>query len=253
MTLHFWIGYDDRERDAYEVCVHSLLRHASVPVKVHPLKHRQLRKTKLFWREWRMDGSGQWWDIEDGKPFSTEFSHTRFLVPLLARQRGIDRAYFCDADFLFLDDVAKLDAEIPPGFALSSVKHQFEPTSAVKMDGMVQSRYYRKNWSSLIAFEANDTRLRRLTTECINMADGGWLHQFGWLEDGDVGSIDPRWNALVGHTADWEKGSALHYTNGGPWLDDWCGGPGDALWRDEFNRLKRPTPTTRLKMFEAAE
>ena len=77
MKQHWFIGWDEREGDAYRVCEHSLVRHATCDIAVHPIKHREMRRLGLFWREWRMDGDGQWWDQADGKPFSTEFAFTR--------------------------------------------------------------------------------------------------------------------------------------------------------------------------------
>ncbi len=249
MTLHFFVGWDSREQEAYDVCVHSLVRHASVPVQVHPLKHRDLRKKGLFWREWRIDGPGQFWDIEDGKPFSTEFAHSRFLTVHLAREIGLKKAFFVDADFLFLADVAKLDAAIDWSLPVSVVKHDFSPTKQIKMDGMAQARYARKNWSSLMAFRVNHPSNSRLSPECVSMADGSWLHGFQWLQDWEIGDIDPAWNQLVGHNADLETARALHFTSGGPWFEEWPhGDPMDELWRRERDLMRRPTPSTALKL-----
>lgn len=249
MTLHFFIGWDSREQEAYDVCVHSLLRHASVDIQIHPLKHRQLRKQQLFWREWRMDGTGQWWDTEDGRPFSTEFAFTRFLTLHLARHEyGIKRAYFVDPDFLFLDDVARLDAEIDNDAALSCVHHQYEPQQTQKMDGQIQARYRRKNWSSLMCFKVNHPANSRLTPECVSMAEGAWLHGLEWLKDDQIGQIDPRWNVLIGNnTPIPENAGALHYTQGGPWFEDWAGGAHDNYWVAERSLSKHPSPTTLMK------
>lgn len=251
--MHFFIGWDERERDAYQVCAHSLLRHASCEVKIHPLKHRWLRKQGLFTRAWLMDEKGQWWDRWDGKPFSTEFSHTRFLVPEIAKREGLTGwAIFCDADFLFLEDVAELQGRLDPQYALMCVQHDYRPLTERKMDGQMQVKYRRKNWSSLMAFNLDHLANNALTPDCVNMSDGGWLHQCGWLSDDQIGGLPKAWNWLVGEMDDdGGRVCALHYTNGGPWLDDWQGGLYDALWRAEFERTKHPTPTTRLKMMAA--
>jgi hypothetical protein len=247
--MHWFIGWDSREEEAYNVCAHSILRHASCPVKIHPIKHRNLRKAGDFWREWRMDGRGQWWDIEDGKPFSTEFAFTRFLTVYLAREMGLQRAYFVDCDFLFLDDVAKLDKEIDRDYAVSCVWHEYKANLGQKMDGQIQQPYQRKNWSSLMAFKVNHPANSRLTPECVSMADGSWLHQFGWLHDSLIGEIDPRWNVLVNNSSPLPKNpGALHYTLGGPWFEEWTPHANDEPWLDERDRSRIPTPTTRMKM-----
>ena len=103
--LLIYVGYDSREDIAYEVCRHSIVRRASVPVEVIPLNHRELRRQGLFWRPWIIRGDGQFMDGVDGLPFSTEFSHTRFLVPDLAKKKGAEWALFVDCDFLFLEDI----------------------------------------------------------------------------------------------------------------------------------------------------
>ena len=104
--VHVAIGWDSREIDAYQVCEHSLVRRSSIPVAVTPLMHNNLRYFNLFDREWRIDKNGQHWDVLDNAPFSTEFSHTRFLVPELARRNKVKGwVIFCDCDFLWLDDI----------------------------------------------------------------------------------------------------------------------------------------------------
>ena len=78
--LNVYIGYDSREQEAYEVCRHSLLKFNNEDFSVYPIpvKHQELRDMGLFDRRWVIDEDGQYWDELDGKPFSTEFSHTRF-------------------------------------------------------------------------------------------------------------------------------------------------------------------------------
>jgi hypothetical protein len=45
-----------------------------------------------------------------------------------------------------------------------------------------------------------------------------YLHSFQWVDDEHIGSIDLRWNWLVGeYEEDRTDIKALHYTLGGPW------------------------------------
>jgi hypothetical protein len=246
MKQHWFIGWDEREVQAFDVARFSLKRHASCDVIVEPLKHRQLRRANLFWREWRMDATGQWWDDQDGKPFSTEFAFTRFLTVTLARKAGLHGwAFFCDCDFLFCDDVAKLEPLLDPSYAVMCVKHHFRPLRKLKMDGQIQARYPRKNWSSLIAFNIDHRANNCLTAELVNMEPGSWLHGFGWLPFDLIGELPERWNRLVGHFSG--EFSALHYTDGGPWLDDWRGGPMDDPWLVEMVLMHRDGTTRRLE------
>jgi len=144
--LLVYVGYDSREDIAYEVCRHSIVRRASVPVEVIPLNHRELRRQGLFWRPWIIRGDGQFIDGVDGLPFSTEFSHTRFLVPDLAKKKGAEWALFVDCDFLFLEDIKKLFDLRDKQYPVMCRKFQFHPASDKKMDGMIQrSERYLKN------------------------------------------------------------------------------------------------------------
>ena len=68
--LRIFLGYDSRERAAYDVCVQSLRDHASVPLSIEPLDERRLRHAGLYRREWQYE-DGQYIDTRDGKPFST--------------------------------------------------------------------------------------------------------------------------------------------------------------------------------------
>uniref|UniRef100_A0A452YIW1 Uncharacterized protein n=1 Tax=Aegilops tauschii subsp. strangulata TaxID=200361 RepID=A0A452YIW1_AEGTS len=66
-----FVGYDPKEHEAYEVCRRSLIRHATVPLDVRPIRQPDLRASGLYWRT-------------RGHMESTEFSFTRFLTPFLA-------------------------------------------------------------------------------------------------------------------------------------------------------------------------
>lgn len=246
--MKWFVGSDDREKDAYDVCVYSMRRHASIPLDIMPLKHRQLRKAGLFHREWRIDGKGQYWDTLDGQPFSTEFAFTRFLVPELAK--GEDWAFFVDADFVFVADPAGILDELDASKAVMVVKHDFKPQNKVKMDGMVQVPYPRKNWSSLIAFNLQHEGNRFLINETVNNASGRFLHRFNWLLDDEIGALDPAWNWLVGHSDPEIKPKAYHFTDGGPWFEDWDGGPCDKVWREEFAHMQIDAKLPKMRAAE---
>ena len=95
MTSPFriYIGWDSREPEAYDVARFSLLRRASIPVEVHPIKVDDMIARGFYAR---------------GKDplASTEFTYSRFLTPALAGFKGW--ALFCDSDFLWLHDIAGL-------------------------------------------------------------------------------------------------------------------------------------------------
>jgi len=220
-----FVGWDSREPEAYEVCAHSLKRHASIPVTVTPIKQQELREANLYWR--------------DRDPLaSTEFTYTRFLTPLLAGFQG--HALFCDCDFLWTGDIAELIALIDPAKAVSCVQHDHRPPEETKMDDAVQTRYPRKNWSSLMLFNCAHPSVRQLTADAVNTQTGAYLHRMQWVADDEIGAIPETWNWLEG----WSKKPAsgapkvIHYTRGGPWFEKWQDVDYADLWCAEWERAK---------------
>ena len=144
-TNFVFIGYDAREDIAYKVCEHSLIRHSSRPLTAVELNVRHLRNSGHFTREWREDTEGQKYDVLDDKPFSTEFSHTRFLCPAIARLNNVKNwVMFVDCDFLFLRDVDKLFKFVEENHAdkaVACVKFDWQPTEDTKMDNQKQLGY----------------------------------------------------------------------------------------------------------------
>ena len=211
--LPVFIGYDSREPEAYDVARASLLEHATFPVHVQPLDERALRHSGLYQRTWRTEGH-QKIDNQDGKPFSTEFSFTRFLVPALMQWKGW--ALFADCDWLFRADINRLVHELDFRHAVMCCKQDYRPVTDIKMDGQRQEKYFRKNWSSFIAFNCSHPTNLMLTVEAVNSEPGSWLHGLGWVPDHEIGNLSHQWNWIDGTTA----GDALgvHYTTGGPWF-----------------------------------
>lgn len=248
--LNVFVGYDAREDEAYRVCQFSIVSRASKPVNIVPMKHRELRRVGLFDRPWRIDERGQYFDERDGKPFSTEFSHSRFLVPAYAAQLGISQGWvlFCDCDFLFQADIANLFALADPAYAVMVVKHTHKPPEGLKMDGVAQLRYRRKNWSSLVLWNLGHGANDQMTASLANTLAGSALHAFGWLKNKEIGTLPQEWNFLVGYTKATDSAiKALHFTDSGPWMREPRDDP-DRLWINEQSRMKHPRPTTALKV-----
>lgn len=217
-AIPVFIGWDRREAVAADVCKHSLLRHASVPVFPVFLKESILREIGLYSRQTQERGSIRY-DRGDGRPFSTDFAFTRFLTPALSLYDGW--AVFMDCDMLWRGDIAELMSLADPKYAVMCVQHRHEPKGAEKMDGQLQQRYSRKNWSSVMLFNCGHHAHRHLTVEAVNLKDGRWLHNFGWLEDHEIGALPAEWNYLVGWNTREEipDPRIVHYTEGGPWFD----------------------------------
>ena len=218
---NIFVGYDSREDEAFRVCEASLYGHAARDIGVMALKHRELRLAGLFTRPWRVDGpTGQYIDERDGRPFSTEFSHTRFLTPAIARATGVKSKWvlFCDCDFLFMRPVKELFDLADDKYAVMVCKHEHVPSELTKMDGVAQTTYKRKNWSSLalwnIEHPANEGLHR-----AANERSGSYLHGFEWLPDELIGALPPEWNWIENVVPKTLIPKAVHYSVGGPWFD----------------------------------
>ena len=199
--LRIFIGYDPRESVAFHVLSHSLLRRSSVPLSVSPLVRSQLKSIYTRPR---------------GPTESTEFSMTRFLVPALSGYQGW--SIFMDCDMLCRADIAGLAAEIErqPDKAVLVCKHDYTPRTERKFLGHVQTKYTRKNWSSLMLF--NNARCRSLTSDYVNTASGLELHRFAWVDDASIGELSLDWNWLVGEYEYNPNARIVHFTIGGPYF-----------------------------------
>lgn len=224
-TIRIYIGWDSREPIAYDVCAHSIRRHASRPVEITPIKREALSAQGLYSRE--------------GDPLaSTEFTYTRFLTPHLAGYQGW--AIFVDCDFLYTGDVAELWDQRDESKAVMCVQHDYKPTEATKMDGKAQTVYPRKNWSSMMLLNCGHKSTRKLTPEAVSSESPAWLHRMSWADDSEIGEIDKTWNFLEGwYTPEATPPKAIHYTRGGPWFEDWTDVDFGDLWIAEKQLLER--------------
>jgi hypothetical protein len=126
-----------------------------------------------------------------------------------------------DCDMLVLDDIASLASLRDDRCAVMVVKHAHVPRETRKFLGEPQSKYDKKNWSSVMLF--NNARCRALTPEYVNRASGLELHQFKWLgDDALIGALPSRWNHLVGYDAPRPDAALVHYTLGGPYFADYA-------------------------------
>ena len=219
--LQVFIGYDPKEAVAYHTLAHSILRRSTIPVSIAPLMQSQLRGIYTRPR---------------GPTESTEFSLTRFLVPSLSDFRGW--SLFMDCDMLCRADIAELAAQIERqrDMAVLVCKHDYVPKTERKFLGHLQTKYPRKNWSSLMLF--NNERCRALTPDYVNAASGLELHRFAWTEDSRIGELPLAWNWLVGEYEYNPNAKIVHYTLGGPYFDDYRNCDYASEWFAEFELLR---------------
>jgi lipopolysaccharide biosynthesis glycosyltransferase len=219
-----FIGWDSRDQDAYKVCEYSIKRRLSIDIPIFPLKQSELRERNIYQRPIDVLAS-------------TEFSLTRFLVPHLSDYK--DFSIFLDCDFLVLEDIYQLLESIDKSKAISVVKHEYTPSNSKKMDGKSQHLYPRKNWSSFIVFNNQHPSNLKLTPEIVNSESPQFLHRFSWLDDNEIGEISHEWNYLVGWYSDIERPKAIHYTEGGPWFDEYINCDFSKDWLHEYYLMSK--------------
>ena len=201
--INIFIGYDNKERVAYNVLSHSIIQNSTKPVAITPIALNNLKDD--FVRE-------------RNSLSSTEFSFSRFMIPHLMNYQGW--ALFMDCDMLMFDDVAELWRMRDDSKAIQVCKHNYTPKEKTKFLGQTQTAYPKKNWSSFMLM--NCKKCTTLTPDYVNKASGLELHQFKWLEsEGLIGEIPLEWNWLVGEYSHKDDVKNIHYTKGGPWFEEY--------------------------------
>jgi len=178
-----------------------------------------------------------WYKRKADKLASTEFTFTRFLIPELTDFKGW--ALFMDCDMILTTDIKELFDQADDKYAVMCVKHDYTPKEGVKMDGQKQTIYPRKNWSSVVLWNCGHEANRKLTQDLVNDPEinGAYLHRFSWLKDDEIGELDHTWNYLVGVYDDIDKPNLIHYTEGGPWFENYRDCEFADLWKTELQDM----------------
>ena len=215
-----FLGYTSYQGIVYDVAKHSIERH-SRDVLCYPIIQSALRQLGVYYRN-------------KNTTESTEFSITRFLTPWLAGYQGW--VMFMDNDILALTDINELFNQADEKYAVMCAKHDHKPPEGIKLDNQKQTNYPRKNWSSVVLWNLNHPKNRQLTPELVNEVSPLYLHRFMWLEEHEIGAFSHEWNWLVDWYQEPGDGSPklLHYTEGGPYFEQYkqCGYAD--LWRQEY-------------------
>lgn len=199
--MKIFIGYDAQFKENLKVQLASLKNNSSHELDIHLLKLTELNNILYRKRD---------------KLQSTDSAFTRWLVPYLSDYQGW--SLYMDSDMLCRTDISTLMSLKDESCAVMLVKHENKFYNNVKFNGRYQTSYQRKNWSSFMLF--NNERCQLLDLNYINSADGLELHQFKWLDDDDIGSLDQNWNHLVDVDPPNPGAKIVHWTMGGPWFDE---------------------------------
>jgi hypothetical protein len=236
-----YIGYDPAEDTYFRTLAYSIKKHASEPINIVPLVQTELRRAGLYYRSPKIK-EGRLVDIFDGKPFSTEFSFSRFLVPFLQQFSG--KAIFMDSDMYVRGDIMEVFDKCKPDSdkAIWCVKHDYtQEENSIKKDDKLQQNYFRKNWSSFVLWNCeNDIIKREFTVSDVNNKSGSWLHSFYWLDNDQIGSLDEEWNWLDNYSPESISAKNVHFTLGGPMFPNWTPSrKADAYYAEELIELQK--------------
>lgn len=199
--INVFIGYDSKEKVAFNILSYSILKNSTKPIAITPIYLNNIKDD--FVRE-RNNIS------------STEFSFSRFIIPHLMNYQGW--ALFMDCDMLMEADIAELWRLRDDKYAVQVCKHDYIPKSSTKFLGQTQTVYSKKNWSSFMLM--NCKKCTTLTPDYVNKASGLELHQFKWLESEElIGELPLEWNWLADEYEYKKDIKNVHYTEGGPYFE----------------------------------
>jgi|TARA_X000001316_G_scaffold9962_1_gene2923 hypothetical protein len=223
--MRIFIGHDTRYEDASSVCRQSIIENSSP--NEHKITYLHKEKLKNAGVYGRADVEGE----------STEFSFTRFYAPLTANFTGT--IMFCDQDFVWLCNPSEILDTLDMSKPVHCVKHEInsDDIQTTKMNNQVNKVYPKKFWSSLIIW-TDPTAFKHITKESLDGASAKALHQFQWVNPKQLGSIDKKYNYLVGYYND-NNYKALHYTQGGPWLPNYENCEHADKWHQVYSRIPK--------------
>jgi len=218
--MKIYIGHDSGFPQATRVCRKSIEDHSEKGEhEIKYLDKKSLTKVGVYGRD---NVLGE----------STEFSFTRFYVPLLCHYEGI--SLFIDNDFVFKCNPTELDKYLK-NKPVAVVKHELKEMPSTKMNGIENKSYPKKCWSSLMLFD--NSKLKNLTKEYLDDASPADLHQFAWVDKKDISEIPRSYNHLVGYYKKHNKIKAIHYTQGGPWFEEYKNGELSEEWWRVYKSL----------------
>lgn len=205
--VNIYIGYDSTHKGLEDLCKFSIENYTKFGSKmfipeIKILKHQDIEEYTRPYAEQ-----------------STEFTYSRFLVPYLENYEGY--SIFVDDDILFNgDDILTFFMHLNPKDAVACVKYPYFDAVETKFKEEKNVSYSKKLWSSLMVFNNSHPDCKKLTPELINTASGKYLHQFEWTDQ--ISRIPDKYILTSGYDTIHEKPGhlAVHYTNGGPWIQD---------------------------------
>ena len=240
--LKIYIGWDPRERKAYDTARKSILQRTKAIVNIIPLELSNPKIKSILTRPIEQKDGKLWCPVSQA-PMSTEFAISRFCVPFLQKTGW---GLYCDCDILCRADIQELFNLADDRYAVMVVKHNHHPKDGtIKMDSQIQTCYPRKNWSSVVLWNCEHSQNKKLTLDVLNLWPGRELHAFHWLKEDVIGSLPKEWNHLVGVDPPNPKAKLAHFTLGLPNMAGYENCEFSSEWREEDHDI-RPTLLAKL-------
>lgn len=221
-----WIGYDPLEDVCAKMLAYSIRSKTSSDIKIIPIIRDQLLAYNMFTRP--IDPNG-----------STQFSITRFMVPELMNFNGV--GIFLDCDMLITRDIKEMFDLFDPNYAVQCCKHNYIPKSNIKMGGIPQTIYPRKNWSAAVIYNCSHESNKKLTRDVVENESPKFLHRFMWLEDHEIGELPLEYNFLVEEMEEPKDKLPfnIHHTLGSPIFEERQHVPYSDYWKLQFKMCFR--------------
>lgn len=215
--IDLFVGWDHREAVGYSVFCHSVISQSTKPVRITPLAAM---------------------GMPEG---SNSFTLSRFLVPYFMNFKG--HAIFADgSDMLLKGDLTELDLLYDSSKAVQVVKHpEYLSLHERKYVGTEmecgQTNYPRKNWASLMIFNAAHPVWHGLTPEKLKICTPIELLRFETLDNSEIGELPKEWNVLVDEGQDMNRARCLHWTAGIPAFPHYQNARGSKDWFKAFDQM----------------
>lgn len=199
--INIWIGYDHQFDVNLQSQINSIIANTSAECNIRVLKLEDIKNQLTRNRD----------------PNQTnDTAFTRWMIPYLTNYTGWH--LYMDGDMMVRKDIQQIWDLRDESKAVMVVKHDSIHKKTPKYNGHKQLHYPKKNWSSLMLFNAE--LCKTLTLDYTNTASGLDLHQFKWLPDERIGEIPNEWNYLVGVNPQIADPANVHWTLFGPWVKD---------------------------------
>lgn len=221
--LRIWIGWDSRFPIVSDVLAYSLRKYGNYNFDIKFIKKYDIIRAGF--------------KIKNDPKATTEFTYTRFLVPYIATGMGDGWSLFMDNDMLCYENITNIIQELietAEKKILFVRKHDYQPANTTKMYGCEQTSYPRKNWSSMMLMN-NFEMFKRWQLKVVQQCDGARLHQFKDIPDELIGDLPEGLNDLTHKT---DKTKILHFTEGGPWFEQYKDCPHAEDWLNTLKEMQ---------------